>query len=189
MLKFTTACMFAGKTAQLINTYEIYKHKGLNPIVIKPVIDDREGSFKGWGTTSSRLMPDHPIPAYYFTDLKKELPELDCGMILVDEAQFLTRADVRELAKVVDAKNIEIHAYGLKTDVNGDLFEGSAALLALADNVYEMESLCQIKDCTNKAQMHLRYVNGIVDRSGQSVAVEKGDITYKAVCRHHWRNE
>lgn len=64
-LKFYYGVMGAGKTTELIKTYDIYKRKGLDPVVIKPIIDDREGSQKGWGTTSSRLIKN-PIPAYYF---------------------------------------------------------------------------------------------------------------------------
>lgn len=187
MLKFYYGCMFAGKTAHLINAFEIYQHRKFNPIIIKPAIDDREGATLGWGTTSSRLMPNKQVPAYYFKDLKKELAALDFGAIIVDEAQFLSREDVHYLAEIVDTKNINVLAYGLKTDVNGNLFTGSAALLAMADEVREMESLCQAPNCTNKAQMHARFIDGKRDRSGKSVAIEKGSVTYKSLCRKHWR--
>lgn len=187
MLKYFWGCMFSGKTAQLINTYEMYKHKGLSPVIIKPAIDDREGDIRGWGTTASRLMPDKKVPAYYFTNLREELWKLDYGSIIVDEAQFLSRDDVFFLAEIADKQKINVLTYGLKTDVNGNLFEGSSALLALADETKEMESLCQAPHCTNKAQMHARFVNGKRDKSGKSVAIEKGEVTYMSVCRKHWR--
>lgn len=184
MLKFTYACMFAGKTTQLINVYETYKIKGLDPIVIKPVIDDREGTFNGWGTTRSRLI-NKEIPAYYYRDIK-ELSGLNYKTLFIDEAQFMTRDDVLYVARLAD-QDVEVLAYGLKTDVNGKLFEGTEALMALSDKLFEMENLCQINGCTNKAVAHARYVDGVRVRSGDSVAIEKDNITYKAVCRKHWR--
>lgn len=187
-LKFYHACMMSGKTAYLVNTFDIYQRKGLSPVVIKPCIDDREGSNDGWGETASRLMPDKKIPAYYFKDLRKELPRLDYGSILVDEAQFMTRDDVEYLAAVVDRQQIPVIAYGLKNDVSGKLFEGSAALLALADEVQEIESVCQNENCQEKAQSHLRFVDGKLDKSGTAVAIEKGNVTYMSVCRQCWRN-
>ena len=186
MIKFTHATMFAGKTTQLINAYEIYRRKGLDPIVLKPAVDDREGTFNGWGVTKSRLI-NKEVPAYYFKNLKEELGQLDYGTIMVDEAQFLSKEDVQYLAEVADNQNKNILAYGLKTDINGNLFEGAAAWLALADEVVEMPSLCQEKGCNNKAVAHARYVDGERDISGESVAIEKGNVTYKAVCRKHWR--
>lgn len=185
-LKFIYAVMGAGKTAQMINAYEIYKRKGLNPIIIKPSVDDREGKQSGWGLTASRLMKDKPVDVYYFNNLEKELQSLSYGALFVDEAQFLTRTDVLLLAEIVDTKNINVLTYGLKTDVNGNLFEGSAALLALADEVTEMESLCEMPDCQNQAQLHLRFVDGKPDTNKDAVAIEKDNVTYKSVCRKCW---
>jgi len=185
MLRFTYACMFAGKTTQLINNYESYKIKGLEPVVIKPAIDDREGSFIGWGTTSSRLIGKE-IPAYYYRDIK-EVDNLSFKTLLIDEAQFMSRKDVLHISKLAD-NGVSVLAYGLKTDSSGDLFEGSRALLALADEIYEMENLCQIHGCTNKAVAHARFVNGVRDYSTNSIVIEKGNVTYKAVCRKHWRD-
>ena len=120
-------------------------------------------------------------------NLKEELGQLDYGTIMVDEAQFLSKEDVQYLAEVADNQNKNILAYGLKTDINGNLFEGAAAWLALADEIVEMSSLCQEKGCNNKAVAHARYIDGERDTSGESVAIEKGNVTYKAVCRKHWR--
>lgn len=174
--------MGAGKTTELIKTYDIYKRKGLNPIVIKPAIDDREGKQVGWGVTKSRITSEE-IPAYYYTDLQKELPQLQYDSLMVDEAQFMSEEDVRFIATSVDKP---ILAYGLRTDVNGRLFEGAAALLAFADNTKELENLCQFQECTNKAQMHLRFIDGVLDRSGKSVAIDKDNVTYMSVCRKCW---
>lgn len=184
MLKFTYACMFAGKTTQLINVYETYKIKGLDPVVIKPAVDDREGKFNGWGTTSSRLI-NKEIPAYYYKDIH-EIDNLKFKTLMIDEAQFMKREDVLYISDLAN-DGISILAYGLKTDVNGDLFEGSRALLALADELLEMQNLCQIEGCTNKAIAHVRYVDGKRVTTGDSVAIEKNNVTYKSVCRKHWR--
>lgn len=185
-LKYVYAVMGAGKTAQMINAYEIYKRKGLNPVIIKPAMDDREGQFNGWGVTASRLMKDKPVDVYYFKNLKEELPNLSYGAIFVDEAQFLTRTDVIYLASIVDEQNINVLTYGLKTDINGNLFEGSASLLALADETTELESLCEIPGCDNRAQLHMRFIDGKPDTNKDAVAIEKGNVTYKSICRKCW---
>lgn len=186
-LKFYYGVMGAGKTTELIKTYDIYKRKGLDPVVIKPIIDDREGSQKGWGTTSSRLIKN-PIPAYYFESAKDEIWKLDYGVILVDEAQFISREDILFLTDIVEKQKIDVIAYGLKTDVNGNLFKGAADLLVFADETKELETICENPNCQNKASMHLRYIDGELDKSGNSVAIEKGNITYKSVCRPCWNN-
>lgn len=186
-LKFYYGVMGAGKTTELIKTYDIYKRKGLDPVVIKPIIDDREGVQKGWGTTSSRLIKN-PIPAYYFENAKNEIWKLDYGVILVDEAQFISREDILFLTDIVEKQKIDVIAYGLKTDVNGNLFKGAADLLVFADETKELETICENPNCQNKASMHLRYVDGELDKSGNSVAIEKGNVTYKSVCRPCWNN-
>lgn len=186
-LKFYYGVMGAGKTTELIKTYDIYKRKGLDPVVIKPIIDDREGSQKGWGTTSSRLIKNS-IPAYYFENVKDEIWKLDYGVILVDEAQFISREDILFLTDIVEKQKIDVIAYGLKTDFNGNLFKGAADLLVFADETKELETICENPNCQNKASMHLRYIDGELDKSGNSVAIEKGNITYKSVCRPCWNN-
>lgn len=186
MFKFYFGCMGAGKTTEVVKTYDLYKRKGLDPVVIKPAIDDREGKFRGWGETRSRITKE-AIPAYYYTDLRKELPNLDYGSILIDEAQFISRDDAHYLGFIADKQKVPVLAYGLKTDVNGNLFEGSAALLAIVDEAKELEGLCQIDHCQNKAIGHARFIDGVRDRSGASVVIEKGNVTYLAVCRQHMR--
>lgn len=186
MLKFYYGVMGAGKTTELIKTYEIYKRKGMNPVVIKPCLDNREGEQSGWGITSSRLTKDS-VPAYYFKNLQDELPKLDYDVLLVDEAQFLSNDDVLFLSEVTDRKGIDVLSYGLKTDINGNLFGGAASLLAIGDETKELEYICDTPLCQEKATMHLRYVDGKIDIGGNTIAIEKGDITYKSVCRKCWK--
>lgn len=184
-LLFNYGCMGSGKTTAMLTLFDTYKRRKKKPIIIKPVIDDREGTFTGWGLTKSRITKNEE-PTYYFKNLKKELDDLSFGVLFVDEVQFLSREDILVLSEIVDNRDIDVICYGLKTDVNGELFEGSKHLLALADETKEIESLCEIEGCKCKSVAHIRYINGIRDTSGNSVAIEKGDVTYKAVCRKHW---
>ena len=84
---------------------------------------------------------------------------------------------------------IAMRCFGLRTDVLGELFEGSKHLFALADEFEHIETLCEIEGCDGKAVAHIRYINGERDKSEISVAIETGDVTYKSVCRKCWRNK
>ena len=160
--------MNAGKTTQLLQADNIYKRKGYKTLIIKPSVDDREGKCNGWGTIESRLIKEN-TPCLY-----------------VDEAQFFTKKDIYNLTEITDKHNIPVLCYGLKTDVNGNLFDGSKALLALADEIKEIEQIC---DCGEKATIHLRYIDNKLEKNGSSVAVEKGKTTYESVCRKCWKDK
>ena len=185
MIKFYYGTMGAGKTTELLKTYDIYKRKGKKPLIIKPNIDNREGDFNGWGFTSSRITKDKAL-AYYYTNIE-DIKDLDFDILLVDEAQFCTKKDIDFICKYADENNIDVLSYGLKTDVNGNLFCGAEKLLALADEIKELENLCQIDGCFCKAVAHKRFVDGKSDNSGKSVVIDKGNVTYLSVCRKHWR--
>lgn len=184
-LIFTYACMGAGKTTQLLTMFDQYRRKKKKPIIIKPCMDVREGTFTGWGITKSRIAKNEE-PTYYYQDLKSELEKLEYGVLFVDEAQFLSREDVITLCDVCDKQNKDVFCFGLKTDVTGNLFEGSKHLLSLADTTYEIQTPCEIEGCNNNAICHIRYINGVRETCGKSVAIETGDVTYKSVCRKHW---
>lgn len=185
-LTFTYACMGAGKTTQMLTMFDQYKRRKKKPIIIKPCMDVREGVFTGWGITKSRITKNEE-PTYYYKNLKEELEKLDYGVLFVDEVQFLSREDVLTLCDVCDKKDVDVFCFGLKTDTTGNLFEGSRYLLALADNLNEIQTPCEIEGCNCNATCHIRYINGVRDTDGRSVAIETGDVTYKAVCRKHWR--
>lgn len=188
MIKFYYGTMGAGKTTELIKTYDIYKRKQLSPVVIKPIIDTREGNFDGWGTTQSRITKES-VPAFYYKDIQ-DITKISRQntALLIDEAQFCSKKDVEFICNYADDNNITVLAYGLKTDINGNLFEGAEKWLALSDINVELENLCQVKDCTNKAILHKRYINGKPDKNKQSVVIDGIDnVTYLSVCRKHWR--
>ena len=185
-LKFYYSVMNAGKTTQLLQTDNIYKRKGYKTLIIKPSVDDREGEYNGWGTIESRLIKEN-TPCLYVDEVNpKELSKLNPDIIFVDEAQFFTKKDIYNLSEITDKQNIPVSCYGLKTDINGNLFEGSKALLALADEIKEIEQIC---DCGEKATIHLRYVDNKLEKEGSSVAIEKGKTTYESVCRKCWKDK
>jgi thymidine kinase len=93
------------------------------------------------------------------------------------------------LCNVADSKNIEVFCFGIRTEVLGELFEGSKHLFALADEFEHIETLCEIEGCDGKAVAHIRYINGNIDNSETSVAIETGNVSYKSVCRKCWRNK
>ena len=186
---FNYGNMGSGKTSKMLTQFDLYKRRRKRPVIIKPCIDTRENEtgekFVGWGVTKSRITKNAE-PVYYFDKLDNTLNLLDFGVLFVDEAQFLSREDVLILCSIADKKGIDVICYGLKTDVNGELFEGAKHLFALADDFVEIDSLCEIEGCNCKAICHVRFINGEIDDSGKSVAIEQGNVTYKSVCRKHW---
>lgn len=185
-LTFTYACMGAGKTTQMLTMFDQYRRRKKKPVIIKPCIDVREGTFTGWGITKSRITKLEE-PTYYYQDLKTELDKLEFGVLFVDEAQFLSREDVLLLTEICDSRGIDVWCWGLKTDVRGELFEGSQHLLALADEIKEIPVMCEIDGCGCQANCHIRYIDGVRDTGDKSVAIETGNVTYKSVCRKHWK--
>lgn len=190
MLKYFYGTMFAGKTLHLIQGKEIYDRKHIKSVVLKKDTDTREPhDADGWGVISSRFNPEKRIGCFYFKDLKKDIVRFvnKNDVFIIDEAQFLTADDVLLLKDLSVNGSKDVVCYGLKTDVNGNLFEGSAALLSHADNVVEIPYLCQEPGCTKKANYHARYINGVRDTDASAVKIEKGNVIYKALCYRHWR--
>lgn len=182
--------MGAGKTTEALKTFEIYRRKNRNPLIVKPTFDDREGRFSGWGTIKSKLIPDIR-PCFYVDNVMQQLyhnPPQDFGLLIVDEVQFFNPSEIISLSSIVDEKNIDVICYGLKTDCRGKLFDGSAQLLAIADETKELDNLCDI--CGKaKPVMHLRFIDGEVDYLPQSIMIQKGNVDYKAVCRKCFKKE
>ena len=183
-LYFYYASMNAGKSTNLLQADFNYRERGMATMLFTAAIDDR---FQH-GTIASRLGISAPAtPFDAATDIaalataRHDHAPLAC--VLVDEAQFLTTAQVDQLAWLADAAGIPVLAYGLRTDFQGRLFEGSARLLALADALVEIKSVCE---CGRKATMNLR-----VDAEGRAVAHGAqteigGNDRYIALCRRHF---
>lgn len=189
-LKFYYGTMGSGKTTELLKTADIYERKGVEVAIIKPIIDDRNGKQEGWGTIESRLVNNLSKKAYYFKNIIDEVTnKIPFEMLFVDEAQFLSSNDIKELTTYADVYNIDVYCYGLKNDSTGRMFSGSRELMTIADECIELKNLCQHDKCKNPANFHLRYIDDVVDRSPIPIMIEKGNVTYKSLCRKHYIRE
>ncbi|MBX3595349.1 thymidine kinase [Sphingomonas sp.] len=183
-LYFYYASMNAGKSTTLLQADFNYRERGMRTLLFTAAIDDRAGA----GRIASRIgLAAEAIAFERSCDLRLHVERAaDDGpvhCVLVDEAQFLTATQVDQLAVVADVLGIPVLAYGLRTDFRGALFEGSARLLALADALVEIKSVCR---CGRKATMNLR-----VDAEGRAVAEGAqteigGNDRYVALCRRHF---
>jgi len=183
-LHFNFATMGAGKSMQLLQTRFNYLERGMNCLLLTAAIDDRFGTAKitsrmGISAEAHVFSPDDDLMTRYLLAAK----EAEIACILVDEAQFLTRDQVQQLARAVDMLGIPVMAYGLRTDFRGRLFEGSEALLAIADELREIRTICH---CGSKATMVLRKDgDGRPTLEGDQVQIG-GNDSYVPLCRKHW---
>ncbi|HUD92053.1 thymidine kinase [Sphingobium sp.] len=183
-LYFYYSSMNAGKSTTLLQSDFNYRERGMNTMLWTAALDDRYGQ----GRIVSRIgLEAHAALFDSETDMlvaiaaQHEATPLSC--VLVDEAQFLTEAQVWQLGGVCDRLGIPVLCYGIRTDFQGQLFPGSAALLGLADSLSEIKTICE---CGRKATMNLRV-------DGQGRAIRQGDQTeiggndrYVALCRRHF---
>jgi thymidine kinase len=183
-LYFYYAAMNAGKSTTLLQADYNYRERGMQTMLWTAAHDDRSGI----GTIGSRIALSAPAATFapevnLFDAIVRELIKRKLDCILVDEAQFLTRDHVLQLCRITDELAIPLLCYGLRTDFRGELFEGSAALLALADSLIELKAVCE---CGRKATMNLR-----IDAAGNAVAAGAqteigGNDRYIALCRRHF---
>lgn len=184
-LYFYYSAMNAGKSTTLLQSAWNYRERGMNPLLLTPEIDNRHGA----GRIASRIGLDADALRFSQVDnLFDVVSERHAGdplhCVLVDEAQFLTRQQVWELSDVVDQFNIPVLAYGLRTDFQGQLFEGSQQLLAWADSLVEIKTICH---CGRKATMVLRLDDsGRPLRDGEQIRIG-GNERYLSVCRQHFK--
>ncbi len=181
-LYFYYAAMNAGKSSTLLQAAFNYAERGMAAMLFTAAIDDRAGAAR----IASRIgLGADAVPFDAATDIaacvRGAIARPAC--VLVDEAQFLTRAQVLQLAELCDRDDLPVVAYGLRTDFMGELFEGSAALLGLADNLIELKAICE---CGRKATMNLR-----IDGTGRAVNAGAqteigGNDRYVALCRKHF---
>ena len=183
---FYYSTMNAGKSTTLLQSSYNYRERGMNPLVLTPQLDNRFGE----GKVASLIGLN--AEAVTFTQSDNLLDRISAAhratplhCVLVDEAQFLTRQQVRQLSDVVDDLDIPVLAYGLRTDFQGNLFEGSQNLLAWADSLTEIKTICH---CGRKATMVLRLgEDGKPVRDGAQVKIG-GNETYQSVCRRHFKD-
>jgi thymidine kinase len=183
-LYFSFSAMNAGKSTTLLQAAHNYRERGMEVTLYTAAFDDRAGI----GKIASRIGLDSEAKTYdadsdLFAEIEaqKQQAKLDC--ILIDEAQFLTEAQVWQVAEVADTLKIPVMCYGLRTDFQGKLFPGSAALLAIADNLREIKTICW---CGRKASMVLRLdADGVPIEEGEQVVIG-GQESYESVCRRHW---
>ena len=183
-LYFYYASMNAGKSTVLLQADFNYRERGMATMLWTAAVDHRSGL----GTIASRIGLSAQAHAFapetdMFDAVADEVKRRQVDCILIDEAQFLSRAQVFQLARICDEVGIPVLAYGLRTDFRANLFEGSAALLALADSLVELKAIC---GCGRKATMNLR-----VDDDGRAVAAGAqteigGNDRYIALCRRHF---
>ncbi|MCW3834590.1 thymidine kinase [Sphingomonas canadensis] len=183
-LYFYYASMNAGKSTTLLQADFNYRERGMRTLLFTAGVHDRGGH----GVIDSRIgLKAEAIPFDPATDLRviveAEHFRASVACVLVDESQFLSDAQVRQLAHLADEVGIPVLCYGLRTDFQGRLFPGSAGLLALADSLVEIKSVCE---CGRKATMNLR-----VDAAGNAVSegAQKeigGNERYVALCRKHF---
>lgn len=183
-LYFRYGAMNSGKSAHLLMTAHNYQERGQTVLVLKPTVDTREllviGSRCGLGQIpATPVGPEDSMTQLAYRAIPKSRSGLDC--ILVDEAQFLTPEQVEQLTTLVDVDGIPVICYGLRADFQGNLFPGSQKLMALADSIEEMKTICW---CGKKAIMNARLDDqGKVVYQGEQVQVGYG---YVSLCRKHW---
>ena len=183
-LYFHYSSMNAGKSTALLQSSYNYAERGMQTLVLTPKLDDRYGE----GRVTSRIGIGADARIFDIHDNLFDLAseylktqELHC--VLVDEAQFLTREQVRELCQLCDKLDLPVLAYGLRTDFRGEPFEGSQYLLAWADNLKEIKTVCH---CGKKATMVVRLdSNGQAIREGAQVEIG-GNERYVSLCRKHF---
>ncbi len=183
---FYYSAMNAGKSTVLLQSSYNYRERGMHTLLFIPAIDTRAGAGRiqsriGLSADAMALQPDENI----FTHVKGAHAAQPVACVLIDEAQFLTRPQVEQLTDVSDRLGIPVLCYGLRTDFQGQLFPGSAALLALADNLIELKTICH---CGRKATMNLRVgPDGRAVREGAQVEIG-GNERYVAMCRRHYKD-
>jgi len=183
---FRYGAMNAGKSIQVLTVRYNYLERHQSVFLFKPSVDTRAGA----NLIKARIGLESPVdelikPDTDIHDLHSRMVEQKGvpNCILVDEAQFLTRGQVEQFCDLSDRTGIPVMAFGLRSDFRGELFPGSAALLALADRIEELKTICW---CGKKATMNARLLDGKVVMEGPQVQIG-GNESYTALCRKHWK--
>lgn len=184
-LHFYYSAMNAGKSTTLLQSSYNYQERGMDTLLLTPLIDNRYETGKiatRIGLQADATPFDHAFDIFSF--VKKAINNnANIKCILIDEAQFLNKKQVIALTRIADELNIPVLTYGIRSDFRGEPFEGSQYLLALADQLIELKTICH---CGKKATMNLR-----IDKQGNPITTGKqvdigGNDKYLAVCRKHF---
>ncbi len=184
-LYFHYSTMNAGKSTLLLQASHNYREGGMVTYLITAQFDNRAGMGRiasriGIGEQADTFAPDEDM----FEKIRNRLAQGPIACIFVDEAQFLSKEQVWQLARAVDDLKVPVMCYGLRVDFQGNLFPGSAALLAWADEMREVRTICH---CGKKATMVIRRgLDGKALTAGEQVVIG-GNETYVSLCRRHWR--
>lgn len=184
-LYFYYSAMNAGKSTSLLQSAYNYRERGMHSIIYTAGLDDRYGI----GKVTSRIGLQADAKLYskdddLFASIQQDEQERSLDCIFIDEAQFLTKEQVRQLVEVVDELDVPVLAYGLRTDFLGETFEGSHYLLAWADKLFELKTVCH---CGRKANFVVRLdEQGNAVTGGDQVQIG-GNDTYESMCRKHFK--
>jgi len=184
-LYFNYSTMNAGKSTVLLQAAHNYAERGMQTYLLTAQSDNRAGQGRiesriGIGMAADTFAPGEDL----FNKIKDRLTQGPFACIFIDEAQFLDPAQVWQLARAVDDLGVPIMCFGLRVDFRGELFPGSATLLALADEMREVRTICH---CGKKATMVVRKApDGTVLTDGAQVVIG-GNDRYESLCRRHWR--
>ncbi|MEO1025241.1 MAG: thymidine kinase [Pseudomonadota bacterium] len=184
-LYFHYSTMNAGKSTLLLQASYNYRERGMHTYLLTAAMDGRAGTRRiasRIGISSDADTFTEETDVFELILRRRKQGPVDC--VFVDEAQFLTKQQVWQFARAVDDQNVPVMCYGLRVDFRGELFPGSAALLALADEMREARTICF---CGKKATMVIRQdEHGNALREGAQVQIG-GNETYVSLCRRHWR--
>ncbi|MFM2367297.1 MAG: hypothetical protein RIR95_1905 [Pseudomonadota bacterium] len=184
-LYFNYSTMNAGKSTSLLQASHNYRESGMSTLLLTAQLDNRAGDAR----IASRIGIGEPADTFapmddMFAKLQARFAVEMVACVFIDEAQFLTKAQVWQLARAVDDLGVPVICYGLRVDFQGNLFPGSAALLAWADEMREVRTICH---CGKKATMVIRRgPDGRALQDGEQVQIG-GNESYVSLCRRHWR--
>ncbi|MFA6075052.1 MAG: thymidine kinase [Negativicutes bacterium] len=187
-LYFRYAAMDAGKTLDLLKVAYNYEDRGRKVLIMTAGIDNRFGT----GKVASRVGITREALSIFANDnlfeIVKNYPE-KIACVLLDEIQFFTVEQIQQLADIVDELDIPVICYGLRSDYMGGTFAASAQLMAIADSIEEVKTICH---CGRKATMNMLVKNGVAIKKGSQVVVDNDEtheqnIKYLSVCRKHWK--
>ena len=184
-LHFFYSTMNAGKSTSLLQSNHNYLESNLKTLLFlhEEISKKSDSNIVSRIGLKAKAISINTVFKFYEYLEKADYKSINC--IFVDEAQFLTKLQVRDLSKIADELNIPVMCYGIRTDFQGELFDGSSELLAIADNLNELKTICS--ECDKKATMVVRLdENGKVILAGEKILVGGNDI-YKTVCRKHFR--